>query len=236
MLLMRYWLETRWRLTAMLVYLILTLAINYRRPGVNRPVDPLPITGMKATSILIAPFMILTFGALTLAGCGVKTQSAIGFPEGLAESTQFTLALPVSRRRLMAVRTTFGLTELSGVTLIAGCLAWSFFPALRASTTPADFVRAVLTTLLWLTGPYCAAVLFETVLAEPLSMVLAGWTFILLLWLLHLIAPAVDIIRAFGQASPLITHRLPWPQLATSVGLASILFLVAVWIVQTREY
>ncbi len=224
MLLMKNWLETRWRLTAMLVYLILFLAINYQRPGV------------KAQSLLIVPFMILTFGTLTLAGGGVKTQSAIGFPQGLAESAQFTLALPISRRRLMAVRATLGLAEMSAATVIAAYLAWSFFPELRASTTPADFLRAVLTTLLWLPGPYSAAALFETVLAEPLSFVLAGWTFCLLLWLLHRIAPAVDIIRAFGQASPLITHRLPWTQLATSMGLASILFLVAVWIVQTRDY
>ncbi|MGA7236704.1 MAG: hypothetical protein WBY44_13545 [Bryobacteraceae bacterium] len=81
---MKNWLETRWRLTAMLVYLILFLAVNCQRPGV------------KAQSLLIVPFMILTFGTLTLAGGGVKTQSAIGFPQGLAESTQFTLALPVS--------------------------------------------------------------------------------------------------------------------------------------------
>jgi hypothetical protein len=224
MLLMKYWLETRWRLTAVLVYLIFFLAINYQRPGV------------KASTILLTPFMILTFGALTLAGGGVKTQSAVGFPQGLAESTQFTLALPVSRGRLMAVRAAFGLVETSAMTVIAGCAAWNFFPELRASVTPADFVRGILTTLLWLAGPYSAAVLFEAVLPEPLSMVLAGWTFGLLLWLLHRIAPAVDIIRAFGQASPLITHRLPWPQLAATVGLASILFLAAVWIVETREY
>jgi hypothetical protein len=136
----------------------------------------------------------------------------------------------------MAVRVGVGLMETSAVTVIAACLAWNLFPALRASTAPADYARAVLTTLLWLTGPYCAALLFETLLAEPFSMVLAGWAFGLLLWLLHRIAPAVDVIRAFGQASPLITHRLPWPQMATSAGMALALFLAAVWIVQTREY
>jgi hypothetical protein len=180
--------------------------------------------------------MILTFGALTLAVGGVKTQSPIGFPEGLAESTQFTLALPVSRLRLMAVRAAVGLMETSAVTVFAGCMVWSLFPALRASTAPADFVRGVLTTLLWLTGPYCAALLFETFLPEPFSMVAGGWAFLLLLWLLHRIAPAVDIIRAFGPASPLITHRLPWPQMATSAGMALMLSFAAVRIVQTREY
>jgi hypothetical protein len=223
---MKNWLETRWRLTAMFAYLALFLAISRYN---QQP-------GTKVANILVTPFMILTFGALTLAGSGVKTQSAIGFPAGLAESTQFTLALPVSRMRLMTVRLAVGLLETSGVTIFAACMAWTFFPALRASTTPADFSRAVLTTLVWLTGPYCAALLFETLLAEPFSMVIAGWAFGLLLWLLHRIAPAVDIVRAFGPASPLVTHRLPWPQMATSAGIALLLFLVAVRIVQVREY
>lgn len=226
MLLMKNWLETRWRLTAMCVYLILFLGISYHG---QQP-------GMRVSSILIPPWMILTFGAMTLAGGGVKTQSPIGFPEGLAESTQFTIALPVSRLRLTAVRVLVGLLETSVLTVIASCVTWNLFPAVRASTTPADFARAVLATLVWVTGPYCAAVLFETVLAEPFSMVIAGWAFTLLLWLLHHIAPAVDMIRAFGQASPLITHRLPWPQMATSAGTAMILLLAAVRIVQTREY
>jgi hypothetical protein len=226
MLLRKNWLETRWRLTAMFVYLILFQAISYHN---QRP-------GEKVSNLLIPAFMILTFGSATLAGAGVKTQSPIGFPEGLAESTQFTLALPVSRLRLMAVRAAVGLMETSAVTVFAACLTWTLFPALRASTTAGDFARAVLTTLFWLTGPYCAAVLFETVLMEPFSMVAAGWAFGLLLWVLHKIAPAVDIVRAFGQASPLITHRLPWSQMATSAGLALMLSLAAVWIVQTREY
>jgi hypothetical protein len=46
----------------------------------------------------------------------------------------------------------------------------------------------------------------------------------------------VDIVRAFGPASPLFTHRLPWSQMATSVGLSTILFVTAVRIVQSREY
>lgn len=72
----------------------------------------------------------------------------------------------------MAVRAILGLAQMSAATVIAAYLAWSFFPELRASTTPPDFLRAVLTTLLWLPGPYSVAALFETVLAEPLSFVL----------------------------------------------------------------
>lgn len=173
---------------------------------------------------------------MPLAGSGVRSQAPIGFPEGLAGSTQFTISLPVTRLRLLAVRAAFGLAEAAVLTVIVGCLAWSLFPAVRASATPADFVRLVLTTLLFLTGPYCAHILFLTFLDEPLSSMCAGLAIFLLLLLLHHTVPAVDIGRALGPASPLITHRLPWSQMAASVGLSAILFVAAVRIVQTREY
>lgn len=226
MLLMKNWLETRWRLTAVFGYLILFLAINYHN---QQP-------GMKVSNLLFPLWMILTFGVLTLAGGGVKTQSPAGFPAGLAESTQFTLALPVSRLKLAAVRASVGLTETALVTVFAACAAWTLFPALRASTTPADFARVVLTTLVWLAGPYCSAFLFETLLTEPFSISIAGLVFGLLVWVLHRIAPAVDLVGAFTQASPLTTHRLPWPQMAASAGVALILFVTAVRTVQAREY
>jgi hypothetical protein len=98
--------------------------------------------------------------------------------------------------------------------------------------TLTDFARLVLTTLLFLTGPYCAQVFFTTFVDEPLSLMYACWTYTLLLWLLHHTTPAMDIIRAFGQASPLITHSLPWSQMATSACLAMVVLLAAVRVVQ----
>ena len=181
-------------------------------------------------------WLVLSGGVLTLAGSGVKSQSSIGFPEGLAESTEFTISLPVSRMLLLTVRAGIGLLETFAATVIIGCMTWGLCPSVAGSMMPADFVRLGLTTLLWLALPYCAALFFEALLIEPLSSVCAGWTLTLLLWLLHHIAPTVDVIRAFGQASPLLTHRLPWSQLATSGVLAMILFLAAVWAVQRHEY
>lgn len=227
MLVMKAWLETRWRLLALFVYLLIFMAMNYQSH--NAP-------AANPRSMLIGLGTLLAMGTLTIAGCGVKSQSPIGFPEGLVGSTQFTIALPVSRLRLLAVRTAIGMLEMSVLTVFIGCVTWGLFNSLRASATPADFARLVLTALLFQTVPYGAAVLFVTFLEEPLSMVLAGWTIMFLLWVAHHIGPAVDVMRILGQASPLITHRLPWSQMATSVGLALLLFLAAVWILQTREY
>jgi len=226
MLAMKGWWETRWRLTGIFAWSFFFMAINYQ-------VRLNPRTGR---SVLILMWLVLSSFVMTLAGSGVRSQSSIGFPEGLAESTQFTNSLPVSRTVLLTMRAGVGLLETFAATIIIGCAVWELFPSISGSMTPADFVRLVLSTLLWLPLPYCAALFFEALLVEPLSFILAGWTLTLLLWLLHRVAPEFDVIRAFGQASPPLTHRLPLSQLATSGVLATILFLAAVWVVQRREY
>jgi hypothetical protein len=225
MLVMKAWLETRWRLLGGLAFSIFWLAANYRQ-----------VTPATAPKMLIMLGVFLTLGTMILAGSGVKSQSSIGFPEGLIGSTQFTISLPVSRLKLLAVRTVVGMLETLGLVIVMSCLAWSVFPSIRTTATPSDFVKLALTAILFLTVAYGAHTLFTTFMDEPFSSVCAGWMLTLLLWLLHKIGPAVDIVRAFGQASPLITHRLPWTQMATIAGLALVLFLTAIRVVQTREY
>jgi uncharacterized membrane protein YgdD (TMEM256/DUF423 family) len=85
MLLMKAWLETRWRLAAACAYLLICLAINYRSH--NSP-------AANPRGVLVALGTILACGSVTLAGSGVKSQAPIGFPEGLAGSRQFTVSLP----------------------------------------------------------------------------------------------------------------------------------------------
>jgi hypothetical protein len=227
MLAMKAWLETRWRLSALIFYLLVALAINYK--------SNLSPTANPRGMMTMLWFILVSF-VMPLAGSGVKSQAPVGFPEGLAGSTQFTISLPVSRLRLLAVRAVIGMLEASAVLAIIACLTWGLIPSVRGSIAPADFLRIVLATLLFLTGPYCVHAFFTAFVDEPLSLMFAGWSLMLLLWLLHHAAPAVDIIRAFMQESPLITHRLPWPQMATSAGLAAILIWGTARVVQTREY
>jgi len=227
MLLMKAWLETRGRLLFTVIMLGVTIVANYTsgNPGAR-----------NARGLLLILGSLLALGALQLAGSGIKSQAPIGFPEGLAGSTQFTISLPVTRLRLLAVRAGFGLLEIVILTVIVSCTAWSQLPWVRNSGTPADFARLVLVAIFFLLLPYCSAVLFATVIDEPFSMVCAGWTLILVLWALHRTPSALDIICAWGDQSPLITHTLPWPQIATCAGLASILFWTAAFIVRKREY
>jgi hypothetical protein len=64
----------------------------------------------------------------------------------------------------------------------------------------------------------------------------SSWSYMLLLWLLHRAGPAVDIVRAFLQESPLVTHRIPWPQMAVCAAISGMLLWASVRMVETREY
>ncbi len=173
-----------------------------------------------------------------MAGSGVKSQAPthISFPEGLAGSTQFTICLPVSRKLLVFVRAGIGLFEIFVATVIIAVAVWELVPSVSMSMAPAECMRFVVSTLLWLPVPYFAALLFQTFLVEPLNFFAAAYGLTFLLWIFHKISPAVDIYRAFGLESPRLTHRLPLSQLATAEVLAVTLLLVAVWAVQRREY
>ena len=166
----------------------------------------------------------------------MNSQAPLGLSEGIAGSTQFTISLPVTRLRLLAIRTAVGLAETAAVTALTAFLIWALFPATREATTPADFTRLVLTTILFLTAPCCAHAFFSTWSEEPFSLAYAGGSLILLLLLCHHLTPGVDIIRAFGEASPLKTHQLPWSQLTPTVVAAVILLLAAGLVVRRREY
>jgi hypothetical protein len=179
---------------------------------------------------------ILAFISITLAGSGAKSQAPIGFPEGLVGSTQFTITLPVNRQRLLMTRTAVGMAEMLVLTAVCAVLAWSLFPSVRAIAAPADFARLLLCAALFQTMSYCGSSLFAAFLDEPLSLMYAGWTIAFLVWLAHRISPAIDMLRIFGAESPLNTHRMPWSQVATSTGLALVLFLATIRAVRSHEY
>ncbi len=225
---MKGWLETRWRLIGLIGMPAILIAAKY---GARH--DP-----RTATAVLFLMWLSLSCAMGLMAGSGVKSQGPthISFPEGLAGSTQFTISLPVSRKLLVFVRAGIGLFEAFFATVIIAVAVWELFPSVSSSIALSDFVRLVLTTLLWLPVPYCAALLFQAFLVEPLNFFPAGYGLTLLLWLLHRISPAVDVVRAFGAASPLLTHRLPVSQLLTADLLAVTLLLVTVRAVQRREY
>ncbi len=48
--------------------------------------------------------------------------------------------------------------------------------------------------------------------------------------------PSLNLMRAMGEDSPIVSHSMPWAAMAFSLGLAAVLFYAALKIVQRREY
>ncbi|HWB82925.1 MAG TPA: hypothetical protein VG675_02210 [Bryobacteraceae bacterium] len=219
------WLETRFRVLFALVVWAYVLISAISR-GVAGHAGP--------KEFLLAPFVIWLLVPIMLAGAGIHTQPAFRAVKGLHGSMLFTLSLPVSRLKLLAVRAGLGWIESASlIVLVCACL-WTLFPQLRQ----AEFIEYVGVLLACMTPIYCITVLLATVLDDIWRLYGSGIA-IGLLWALFSKTPfprSLNIFRAMGVGSPLMAHSVPWGAVALSLSLAAALFFAAVKIVQTREY
>jgi len=224
------WLETRFRL---LFALGLTGLILFLLHSV-------PLDG-KAKIFAILEYSTLTILMLIcamLSGAGIVTQAPFQAKKGLQASTIFTLSLPVSRLRLLAVRAGLGWLEAAGAIGALCCGMWLISPALRMMTTPVEMLEYAGTLIACASAIYFLSVLLATFLDDvwrtwgTLIVFAAFW------WISnHTPLPAfANIFRAMGKGSPLIAHTTPWNAIAFSVALSAILFFAALKVVRTREY
>ena len=230
MLWLKSWLETRWRLVAALGFLGLILFLAQPSRGASSPEEP-----SRLFNILPVLWM---FFAVVLAGAGINTQSAFRATKGLHGSIYFTLTLPVSRLRLLAVRAGIGIVEMSGLIALGCFTVWTLFPLMRGQSTPFDRIEYVVAVVLCISGFYSFSVFLSTFLDDLWrTWISMGALFILRrLWTLTSPPPSLDIFRAMTDASPLITHALPWTAMGISIGVAGVFFLMALKVVETREY
>jgi hypothetical protein len=226
------WLETRIRVAislgwmAMLLYSVHMIALRPPPPGMK------PAT---AVVVLVNTFAVVIYSML--AGAGMNTQAVFQATKGLHGSTLFTLSLPVSRFRLLAVRAGLGWLEMA-LLIVAFCLgSWFLFP-LGGAATPIEMAEHAGTLIACFSALYFFAVLLATFLADQWRIGGSVLAFTAL-WLLSTYAhlpSSVDIYRAIQDGSPLVAHNIPWTAMAFSLGLAAILFFAALKIAQRREY
>ena len=172
--------------------------------------------------------------AALLAGAGIATQPAFQASKGLHGSTLFTLSLPVSRLRLLSVRAGLGWSLVIAF-VVARCTAlWFDFPTETLSTMLQQAVDLVICS----TGLYAFPTLFATFLDEQwryfgsMSMMFG----LRYLFTQPVFPPSLNLMRAMGEDSPIVSHSMPWAAMAFSLGLAAVLFYAALKIVQRREY
>lgn len=191
-----------------------------------------------AQIVMFGISFFLVFSAIYLAGSGVRTQSSFQMVKGLHGSTYFTLSLPVSRFHLLAMRAGLGLLEMAGINAIVIATAWISFPLVRAGSTPSELLQTIIGTTICTASFHFLSVFSATFLGE-VWQVWGSLRGIGCLWwiLARLHVPAsMNVFGFLGSASPLITHRLPWPAMGISLLASAILFFAALRIVETREY
>jgi hypothetical protein len=223
------WLETRWRAIYPLG-IVLFVLISGAWSGVNSSRD--------AARMLDAMSLLWAFAAVLLASCGVRTQVAFRATKGIDGSTHFTLSLPVSRFRLVAVRAGVGLAIVAGVATVACVVLWFAAPRLGIQTTLEGVLGYATVILTCGMTFHFLSVLFATFLDEMWQMWGSAIVILILRWLSSKppVPQSLNIFRAMGSASPLMGHAMPWAGMALSVGLSASLFLMAFKIAQVREY
>jgi len=229
------WLETRIKLLLSLCFTALVL-IFVRTAGAKTPPPGAKsaVFGFVVFSIPSLVVMVCTW----LAGAGIATQPSIQATKGLHGSTLFTLSLPVSRLRLLAVRASLGWLGMAGLIGAECCGMWILLPGLKETATAIEMFEFWGAVLACASALYFISVLLATFLDDQWRM----WGTLLgsvALWWIpsHTPLPAsADIFRGMGEGSPLLAHAMPWTAMGVSLGLSAILFFAALKVVQTREY
>lgn len=233
MLWFKGWLETRVRLLILLGIAGFLLVSFHSMGTKSPPTDPNAIAGLALASMGLV-LMMYTL----LAGAGIVTQPSFQATKGLHGSTLFTLALPVSRLRLLAVRASLGWLELTGA-IAAYCWGlWLALPLLRGAVTAVEMTEYTAVLVACASSLYFLSVLLATFLDD----VWRTWGSMLAfgaLWWLSTKMPlpaSLNVFRAMGEGSPLLAHTMPWTAMVFSVGMAVVLFVAAWKVAQVREY
>lgn len=231
------WLETRYRVVFCMGWAAVFLALT--RPW-QMPVPAPGAQGHGAVYGLVVfacPTLVMVVSAM-LGGSGVVTQASLQATKGLHGSTLYTLSLPVSRRRLLAVRAGLGWLEVVGVMAVLCAVLWALTPALRAVATPAEMAEYAMALIACGSTLYAISVLLATFLDD----VWRTWGTMLAsaaLWWASVRVPvpeAINFFRAMRENSPVLTHTVPWSAMGFSVALGAVLIVVAVRVVRAREY
>jgi len=225
------WLETRWRLVFSLGVMAFFLAVFYWI-GIKGP--PPKRIGDALGGVNVS---VLWIGAM-LAGAGINTQPGFQATRGTHGSTYFTLSLPVSRVRLLLVRSSLGWLLYTGVIIAFCCGYWAVFPPLRAAATGIEMVEYSGMLIGYGSAFYFASVFMGTFLDDLWRVwgSIIAWFGLSGLFYFCPLPPAVNIFQAVQANSPLAVHAMPWAALGVAAGMALGFFWAASRVVRVREY
>ena len=175
----------------------------------------------------------------------------IGFGGISRENAQgtagFTLSLPISRRRLMSVRTAVGFLETTILGLLA-CLAISFFSIFIGKTYPLS--QSLVHALLLVAGGcvfYALSVFLSAIIESEFIPAFFGVGIVAVIYFLMqpytdgavqpFFLKLIDVTKVMAGASRIESlGDIPWLGLISSLILASTFFWISLKIVEKRDY
>ena len=234
MLWYKNWLETRWLLVLLTVpyAALLLLAAMHESSLQATPQPSQALTILRSTAMT---YFVATL-AIVLAGTGVNPQKRLyGRKENSQGRTLFTLSLPVTRLRLLAVRAGLGWLEVAaGIAAICAGM-WAGVDAIRATVAPLEMFKYAMALVASATGVYALGVLLFTVVKDRALLWAAMMALLQILdW--RQVSVSAETGWSLGEASTTAAFVMPWPTMGVSVACGACLFAAALKIVRTRDY
>jgi len=239
MLWYKFWLDTRWRFLVGLVLLAgsaFSIALAYPRVLQLLPLVPSADTGgeigrrIREIALLSReyrgyvwaqwfhqqPTQLGTLFAVLLGTGGLVSPSGGG--------ALFTLSLPVSRERLVAVRAAAGLVEFLAIAVVSSLVFPMISPAVGQTYSVSD---ALVHALCWFSAGavfYSLALLLSTVFSDIWRPLLLACTVAFALAMAELVfrdlAP-YSLFRVMSAESYFRTGSLPWLGVAASAAISA---------------
>ncbi len=154
------WLETRYKLVFVLGFIVFILCeLRMPQHGTAKMVPMI----FQVT----VPVFVMAFCSL-LAGAGIATQPPLQATKGLQGSMLFTLSLPVTRLRLLAICASIGRLEMAGLVSLLCTAMWIISPPLRELVSPFEMVEYAATLIV------CASSSTACSCCSPLSWTTNG--------------------------------------------------------------
>jgi len=184
---------------------------------------------------IFAIFML--YGFMLLGGSGIRTR--LGFSRmksSSIQSTLYTLSLPVTRRRLLLVRSAIGFLEMVAISiLLAGLVLWIIGP--REALTVMAMGHTLLVVFAFGIGFYFFSTLLATFLHGAYFLLICHCLFCVFVVFserLGWLSAYMGLRTVFRSVSA--TGSLPWLQMVTCVVLGGICLLASIKIVEAQEY
>jgi ABC-2 type transport system permease protein len=253
MLWYKAWLETRWRFVTGLVLgagFAALVVLAYPTLG-SLQVDvsqvPGPFRRMAEEGLALVKdydgyvwsqwfgknlLNVWTFFAVLVGVGGVVTETSRG-------TALWTLALPATRARLLGVRAAVGALELLALALVPSLLIPALSPVIGKTYPLASALIYAATAFAGGLAFYGLSLLLSTVFADQLKPVIVGLGVAFGLSLASLFSKSVARYSVFSVMSGEKYFRegaLPWAGLAACLGIAAASYLVALRVLERRDF